>query len=73
MAPGDLAYDEGAFRVVGTDRVVSLEDVAAAAVANGAPADRGLEAAHRFVPVNSTFPNGCHIAEVEVDPKELYD
>ncbi len=66
-ASADIAYDAGLYRVVGTDRVVRLEDVAARAVAAGAP--RGLSAARRFVPVAPTFPSGCHIAEVEVDPE----
>jgi carbon-monoxide dehydrogenase large subunit len=63
----DIAYEAGLYRVVGTDRVVRLEEVAAKAMADGAP--RGLGAAHRFAPVAPTFPNGCHIAEVEVDPE----
>jgi len=67
VAALDVAYEAGLYRVVGTDRVVRLEEVAAQAVAAGAP--RGLAAAHRFAPVAPTFPNGCHIAEVEVDPE----
>jgi len=63
----DVAYDHGVYRVVGTDRVVRLEEVAAKVVADGAP--RGLSAARRFDPVAPTFPSGCHIAEVEVDPE----
>jgi carbon-monoxide dehydrogenase large subunit len=71
-ASADIAYGAGLYRVVGTDHVVPLEAVAARAVAtNGRPggAARGLSAAHRFVPVAPTFPSGCHIAEVEVDPE----
>jgi carbon-monoxide dehydrogenase large subunit len=66
-AAADIAYDGGVYRVVGTDRAVRLEAVAAKLVADGAP--RGLVATHRFDPVAPTFPSGCHIAEVEVDPE----
>jgi carbon-monoxide dehydrogenase large subunit len=66
-AAADIAYEAGLFRVVGTDRMVRLEDVAAKAEQDGAP--RGLAASHRFDPVAPTFPSGCHIAEVEVDPE----
>jgi carbon-monoxide dehydrogenase large subunit len=66
-AAADVAYEAGLYRVVGTDRVVRLEDVAAKAEQDGAP--RGLAASHRYDPVAPTFPSGCHIAEVEVDPE----
>src|SRR5204862_7196774 len=67
VATADIAYEAGLYRIVGTDRVVRLEEVAARAEADGAP--RGLSAAHRFMPPAPTFPSGCHIAEVEVDPE----
>lgn len=56
----DLEYEGGVFTVVGTDRRVSLFDLAG-------PGDP-LTAAARFEPQNYTFPAGCHAAEVEVDP-----
>jgi carbon-monoxide dehydrogenase large subunit len=65
----DIAYARGLYRVVGTDRTVRLEDVAARAVADGAPATSGLAARHRFEPTEATYPNGCHIAEIELDPE----
>ncbi len=68
VAVSDVGYDAGAFSVTGTDRRVTLEQVAAKAIEAGAAADRGLEAVDRFAPVDSTYPNGCHIAEVEIDP-----
>lgn len=61
-APADLAFAEGAFTVAGTDRRLEIEAVARAA--GGA-----IEASHRYVPTNGTYPNGCHIAEVEIDPE----
>jgi carbon-monoxide dehydrogenase large subunit len=66
----DIEYKNGAFNVVGTDRHMSLFDVA----------DRAKEMKKRGettealdTKVNAetplTFPNGCHIAEVEIDPQ----
>ena len=59
----DVEYNAGNFRISGTDRAVSLEEVAADIGA------AGLAAGHLHDPVAATFPNGCHIAEVEVDPE----
>jgi aerobic carbon-monoxide dehydrogenase large subunit len=68
-ADADIEYREGRFRVVGTDRSVGLFELAAGA------ADlkkRGEIAEDLDTKVNAetplTFPNGCHIAEVEIDP-----
>ena len=60
----DLEYGEGSFRIVGTDRTVSLPALAAKAAANGAD----LRGDGDFKPEQATFPNGCHVCEVEVDP-----
>jgi len=68
-APTDLAYANGAYSVAGTDRSVTLERVAARCIERGGRADRGLNAAERFEPASPTYPNGCHIAEVELDPE----
>ena len=65
----DINYENAAYTVVGTDRAVGLFEVAARAVESGAPADRGLEAENFYDPTAPTYPNGCHIAEVEVDPE----
>ena len=66
----DVTFDDGRFGVAGTDRTVPLPEVAAAAFSPiGLPpgSGAGLEAAAVFEgPFN--FPNGCHIAEVEIDP-----
>jgi carbon-monoxide dehydrogenase large subunit len=62
-AEADTAYRDGHFEVVGTDRRVSLFEVAARAKASGDTLD--IKAT---VDTPQTFPNGCHIAEVEVDP-----
>jgi carbon-monoxide dehydrogenase large subunit len=62
-SPGDLEFAEGAVRVAGTDRVISF-----AALAQRPDAENHLTAADAFTPAQETFPNGTHIAEVEIDP-----
>jgi carbon-monoxide dehydrogenase large subunit len=62
-ADADVAYRDGNFEVVGTDRRISLFEVAARAAASG----DGLDT-KATVDTPQTFPNGCHIAEVEIDP-----
>ena len=62
-AAADIEFDaaEGAFRIAGTDRSVTLMEVAAdmgGVDGTGAVDDR-----------ESTFPNGAHVAEVEIDPE----
>jgi aerobic carbon-monoxide dehydrogenase large subunit len=67
-AENDIVYRNGAFEVTGTDRRLSLFDVAkkareAAAQGNLEPLDT-----NEAVDTPQTFPNGCHVAEVEIDP-----
>ena len=64
-AAGDISFEDGAFRIVGTDRAADWEAVARAAAAR----DIDLRAVGRFAPENHTYPNGCHVCEVEVDPE----
>lgn len=61
----DIEFAEGNFRVVGTDRGIGLLALAAKARRGAASA---LDAAEVFTLAAHTFPNGCHVAEVEVDP-----
>jgi carbon-monoxide dehydrogenase large subunit len=61
---GDMEIAGGTVRVAGTDRVISFADLAARADAT----PEKLRAASEFGPDQPTFPNGTHIAEVEVDP-----
>jgi carbon-monoxide dehydrogenase large subunit len=63
-APDDIEFSNGEFRIVGTDRSISFREVART-VASEEP----LNAVETFNPTSSTFPNGCHICEVEVDPE----
>ena len=68
-AEADIVYRNGAFIVTGTDRQMSLFDVAekAAAMASRGEAAESLDT-KTSVDTPPTFPNGCHIAEVEIDP-----
>ncbi|MEA2780415.1 MAG: aerobic carbon-monoxide dehydrogenase large subunit [Rhodospirillaceae bacterium] len=71
-ADADIEFAEGRFTIVGTDKSVSIEEVATAAYQaerrpDGA-ADFGLAETAAYLPKGSTFPNGCHIVELEVDP-----
>lgn len=62
-SPGDLEFADGAVRVAGTDRVISFPDIAARPEAT----DEKLTTADAYKPEGSTFPNGTHIAEIEID------
>ena len=67
----DVELSAGQFRVAGTDRAVSLVDVARAAhdPAHVPPGEEGgLVESGEFTPTAVTFPNGTHICEVEIDP-----
>jgi aerobic carbon-monoxide dehydrogenase large subunit len=59
----DIEYGNGTFRVAGTDRNITLFEVAERAPALGESLDTKGQAS-----VPQTFPNGCHVAEVEIDP-----
>ena len=70
-APDDITFADGTFAVVGTDRAVALRDVARAAFqpAQLPPGlEPGLYETGTFAPPADTWPNGCHVCEVEVDP-----
>jgi carbon-monoxide dehydrogenase large subunit len=69
----DVEFDRGTFRVAGTDRTKSLTDISLAAyVPHNYPIEEiepGLEETAFYDPKNFTYPGGCHIAEVEIDPE----
>jgi carbon-monoxide dehydrogenase large subunit len=70
-ADTDIEFRDGTFRVAGTDRAVGIVDVARRAYAPvGLPKEFGigLDGAGAFGSDPPNFPNGCHTAEVEVDP-----
>ncbi|HEX4077530.1 MAG TPA: xanthine dehydrogenase family protein molybdopterin-binding subunit [Rhizomicrobium sp.] len=67
----DIAFEDATFRVAGTDLKMDLFDVARAALdsAKLPPGmEPGLDVTHFQLPEAETFPNGCHIVEVEIDP-----
>jgi aerobic carbon-monoxide dehydrogenase large subunit len=71
-AEDDIEFADGIFRVVGTDRAVSLKDTAQAAyVPSRLPEglETGLYEVASFSPEIPNFPNGCHVSEVEIDPE----
>ncbi len=71
-AAEDVEFSGGRFSVAGTDLGIGLLDLAArlhggADLPDGM--DRTLDVSHDYVTPPSTFPNGCHVAEVEIDPE----
>lgn len=72
VAAADLAFADGLYSVVGTDRSVGFATVAAElARATGGETAAGplLEGFGQFRATGATFPNGCHACEVEIDPE----
>jgi carbon-monoxide dehydrogenase large subunit len=61
----DVTYAAGRYVIAGTDRGVALAALAAAAECAG----ETLTGTARFRPEDGTWPAGCHVAEVEVDPE----
>jgi carbon-monoxide dehydrogenase large subunit len=69
-APEDVNLRDGRFTVAGTDRGVTFASVARAAyVPRQLPAglEPGFSETAAFTPPAVTFPNGCHVCEVEID------
>jgi aerobic carbon-monoxide dehydrogenase large subunit len=62
-AADDLEILDGCIRVAGTDRAISFADLASRLQG------RELSAEDAFVPQAATYPNGTHLAEVEIDPQ----
>ena len=61
----DIEYADGVFRIAGTDVEIGLTEIARIAAEKNMP----LSAKGEFAPDAPTFPNGCHICEVELDPE----
>jgi carbon-monoxide dehydrogenase large subunit len=69
-AVADIEFEAGHFAVAGTDRTISILDLAArsrAGLPDDVPQSLDAELAEDTPP--SAFPNGCHIAEVEIEPE----
>ena len=72
-AAADIEFTRGQFRIAGTDRSIGILDLAAKIRAGlklpeGAPKSLDVHMTHD-VPNVATYPNGCHIVEVEIDPE----
>jgi len=71
-APADIAFEHGRFVIVGTDRSISIMELAQK-LHGGAKLLPDLPQSLDVTHISdghgaSTYPNGCHIAEVEIDP-----
>jgi aerobic carbon-monoxide dehydrogenase large subunit len=68
----DIEFKEGSYRVVGTDKAITITDVAKAAYAPMGPITEkfgvGLESTGSYSANPPSHPNGCHVCELEVDP-----
>src|SRR5439155_1316520 len=73
VAEGDIVFEDGKFTVAGTDKSAAWGEVALNAyIAHkfaGQELEPGLKEGAFYDPTNFTFPAGCHICEVEVDPQ----
>jgi aerobic carbon-monoxide dehydrogenase large subunit len=63
-SPGDLEINDGIVRIAGTDRSISFADLARRPGVDPSK----LNASATFTSADGTYPNGTHIAEVEIDP-----
>jgi len=61
-APADIEYRDGTFAITGTDRSIGLFDLAAR------QPQRRIVLDSKSSVADATWPNGCHVCEVEVDP-----
>ena len=71
-APADIEFAAGRFRIAGTDRsigIMELVDRLRTGPRMPAEVPSSLDVAHIHEAAPSAFPNGCHVAEVEVDPE----
>ena len=71
-APADIEFGKGRFTIVGTDRSISILAVAARLrqglnLPEGTPDTLDVNLVTDTPP--SAFPNGCHVAEIELDPE----
>jgi carbon-monoxide dehydrogenase large subunit len=66
---GDIAFERGRYIVRGTDRSIALVDTAKAFYRPVLPPNisLGLEASASFAGDVPSYPNGCHVCEVEID------
>jgi carbon-monoxide dehydrogenase large subunit len=71
-ADADIEFTDDRFCVAGTDRAMTLKDVVRAAF-QPSRLPPGMEPGFyehaTYAPSRETFPNGCHVCEVEIDPE----
>jgi carbon-monoxide dehydrogenase large subunit len=71
-AEADIEFKDGKFTVAGTDKALAFGEVALGAYVGHkfptAEIEPGLKEGAFYDPTNFTFPAGCHICEVEIDP-----
>ena len=68
----DVTFAAGAFAIAGTDRIVSLREVVAASFEGATFPDSneiGLQATSHYRAKQYNYPCGCHVCEVEIDPR----
>jgi aerobic carbon-monoxide dehydrogenase large subunit len=69
-AEGDIEFANGRFTIAGTDRSIDIMELSRRLREGKMPEDvpDTLDVDHNTKDTPSTFPNGCHVAEVEIDP-----
>jgi carbon-monoxide dehydrogenase large subunit len=69
-SPADITFADGKFTIAGTDRNIGIMELSQrlrdGKMPDGVPDTLDVDHATKETP--STFPNGCHVAEVEIDP-----
>jgi len=70
-AEGDIEFANGRFTIAGTDRSIDIMELSQrlreGKMPEGVPSS--LDVDHNTKDTPSTFPNGCHVSEVEIDPE----
>src|ERR1700735_4717904 len=68
---GDIEFANGRFTIAGTDRSIDIMELSQrlreGKMPEGVPSS--LDVDHNSKDTPSTFPNGCHVSEVEIDPE----
>ena len=68
----DIEFFDGVFTIAGTDRSMPITEIAKASYRpSGIPSELGvgLDGIGAYAALQPSFPNGCHICEVEIDPE----
>ena len=70
-APADIEFRAGELTVMGTDRKMTIQEIAALSFRPMFPPELGigLSGTGEFLLQGFTFPNGCQVVEVEIDPE----